>query len=1141
MSSPAAPPVDPRSATDIELWLVQLLRQYTAGYPFPAWQEFDPVTGLATGASAGLVGVAARFAEIVVDRLNRAPDKNFLAFLDLLGGTLQPPQAAQVPLTFTLAAGSTVDADVPVGTQVAAPAPPGRKDPVVFETTRPLTVSAARLTTLLTVDPLQDAYGDWSDRIDAAAPEPFAAFEGDRAFEHILYIADDLLAGAHVAGLAFDLTLADAVPQPPDPRQVLWEAWDGSAWRPPTDVEDGTAGFIRAGRVDFGPTGALQRTRVDGRDGCWLRARLTTPVSRADAARTGFVRATHLPVLASVMMDLDVSRDVSEGLAPDFGFVNGAPLDLSKEFYPFGPQPRRFDAFVLGSQEAFSLDRSTNPATRSAEITLDVVIANPFQADDPTTVRPSSDLTLAWECWNGQVWQGLGQSGPGVSASAGFDDGTGGLCTSGTVRFTLPDSVPALALSGQVDHWLRVRIVKGNYGEPARYQLKNASEPSGGYVLIPETFAAPIVASIAIGYAIQLRRAPQAVLAWNGLESVDASSLAAGAGGGFAPFTLSDDADRPSLYLGFELPPTRTDFPDVSLTIHARLAAPRYGELAVPVAPTSSELAGGAGTFVAHAFTITNDGAQADSFELELLGGRWDAVAPTALAIAGGASAAVQVQVWIPADAVPGDVDAGFLRLRRASVPDEIEAATFTTAVLDLPLEEAPAVTWQYWNGAAWQALAVQDDTEAFVRPGLLEFVPPPDLAPGMRFARTRWWLRARWDKGDYSVPARLARMQLNTTLAAQTLTLANEILGSSNGAKNQALRSTRAPVLAGQVLEVREPEVPSATEQAALAAEEGPGAVTVVADANGQPKSVWVRWHEVTDFHASAARDRHYVIDHLTGDIRFGDSVNGLIPPRGTGNLRLTRYQTGGGEVGNCAAGTITQLKTTVPYVEKAFNADAAAGGAEAETTAHLRERMPQSVRHRDRAVTPEDFDDLALLASTEVARALCVPLRDLEADPLGDTSRPGTVSVVVVPRAADVRPLPDLALLAEVEAFLRARAVAGVRLSVVGPLYVRVDVQVEVALASPEGASAVQRAVRDRLASFLHPLTGGLDGAGWDFGRAPHRSDFFALVESVPGVDHVRFLQLTETEDQPGVRLTGRFLVFSGTHDVSAVFEAD
>ena len=68
---------------------------------------------------------------------------------------------------------------------------------------------------------------------------------------------------------------------------------------------------------------------------------------------------------------------------------------------------------------------------------------------------------------------------------------------------------------------------------------------------------------------------------------------------------------------------------------------------------------------------------------------------------------------------------------------------------------------------------------------------------------------------------------------------------------------------------------------------------------------------------------------------------------------------------------------------------------------------------------------------------------------------------------------------------------------------------------------------------------MTGGLDGEGWDFGRRPHESDFYALIEKVPGVDHIKSLDVIEVEDVPGVTLTGRFLVYSGTPDIAVIFE--
>ena len=79
--------------------------------------------------------------------------------------------------------------------------------------------------------------------------------------------------------------------------------------------------------------------------------------------------------------------------------------------------------------------------------------------------------------------------------------------------------------------------------------------------------------------------------------------------------------------------------------------------------------------------------------------------------------------------------------------------------------------------------------------------------------------------------------MLLNTTWATQATTLQNEILGSSTGDAQQVFRTTQAPALLGQTLEVREPDLPSAPEQAAIIALEGDQAITVIRDEAGQPE----------------------------------------------------------------------------------------------------------------------------------------------------------------------------------------------------------------------------------------------------------------------------------------------------------------
>ncbi|MFM6332674.1 MAG: hypothetical protein ACKPFI_07955, partial [Dolichospermum sp.] len=90
--------------------------------------------------------------------LNQVPEKNFLAFLDLIGGQLQPPQPAKVPLTFYLAAASPVGAFVPAYTQISAPPLEGNDEEIIFETEQELIVTTAQLKAVFVRKPNPDKY-----------------------------------------------------------------------------------------------------------------------------------------------------------------------------------------------------------------------------------------------------------------------------------------------------------------------------------------------------------------------------------------------------------------------------------------------------------------------------------------------------------------------------------------------------------------------------------------------------------------------------------------------------------------------------------------------------------------------------------------------------------------------------------------------------------------------------------------------------------------------------------------------------------------------------------------------------------------------------------------------------------------------
>ncbi|MCM0593897.1 MAG: hypothetical protein KA716_28410 [Gloeotrichia echinulata DEX184] len=181
------------------------------------------------------------------------------------------------------------------------------------------------------------------------------------------------------------------------------------------------------------------------------------------------------------------------------------------------------------------------------------------------------------------------------------------------------------------------------------------------------------------------------------------------------------------------------------------------------------------------------------------------------------------------------------------------ETTDETVVRQNIVTNEPLKLSWEYWNNKDWINLIVQDDSENLTRSGLVEFILPTDIEKYEDFGQSaRYWLRIRWESGDYDLEPRLRRILLNTTIASQTVTISNEILGSSDGTQNQTFRTTRSPVLEGEYLEVQEPEMPSATEQESIKKIYGEEGFTVMTDRNEQPKEIWVRWCEVPDFYGS-------------------------------------------------------------------------------------------------------------------------------------------------------------------------------------------------------------------------------------------------------------------------------------------------
>ncbi|HTM21205.1 MAG TPA: putative baseplate assembly protein, partial [Kofleriaceae bacterium] len=417
--------------------------------------------------------------------------------------------------------------------------------------------------------------------------------------------------------------------------------------------------------------------------------------------------------------------------------------------------------------------------------------------------------------------------------------------------------------------------------------------------------------------------------------------------------------------------------------------------------------------------------------------------------------------------------------------------------------ESEQRVVWEYWDGKEWEPLAVDDGTTGFTNSGFVDFVAPDDWQKTMKFTEERFWFRARLEAGGYARSPRVRKVMTNVVEAFHQTTIAEEVLGGSDASPIQKFKLLYGPLLEDEVIEVRERNRPPEHELEEL----GENAVTPLGE---DTEECWVRWQRVESFYGSGPRHRHYTIDYVSGQIDFGDGGKGMIPPEGANNIRAKVYRTGGGSRGNVNAGTLTSLTRAIAYIDSVANPIAAAGGADRESVQEAKDRAPYTIKSRDRAVTAEDFEMLALRCSTSLARAKCVP----------DRSHRGAVTLVLVPKAETEandmgrRLIPSNEVLRYVKRYLDDRRLVGTVLNVAKPRYADLSIKVTLLRRTIGTSDRLRREIEDKLRRFLHPLVGGRDGKGWEFGRHVLKTDLIHVVEEIPGVEGVDALEMRDEE---------------------------
>lgn len=506
------PNLDDRTHREIVEEALKLIPQYC-----PEWTNFNP-----SDPGITLIELFAWMTEMAIYRLNKVTDKNFIAFLNLMGVRLQPPQPARALLKFSL-----VNAGPPTwirqGAQIST-VPDGKDDPVIFEVEDSLLVTDNSLERVYTQ--VSDEYADQTPFIDGRRSEGFEVFAGHNHIERSLYLGD-----LRFEQLSEDATLVISISSPAHTSLVdrlEWEYWNGRRWR----ELNRSVSEVSEGSIAFEGIDQIESTDINGVAVPWIRGRLVEAPPDPDET-----------IIETVQARIEFS---GEGLGPEKAYVAHVhddntvliTIDDSRTWAPFGKEPK--------TDHTLYLLPASLPQEPGSVIRVEIQLAEARERDLP---EPSEDLSLVWEYYNGKKWVPLGQATPEGAVSAediDFVDGTEAFTHSGEVKFRRPEKLSTVDIQNEEGAWLRVRIERGDYGEAGQYELDGDR-----WIWRDERpLRPPWVKSLVFRYTERDRYVDH-VLTYNDFAYFDHSTTARTPLKVFQAFEPSVE-DSPTLYLGFK-------------------------------------------------------------------------------------------------------------------------------------------------------------------------------------------------------------------------------------------------------------------------------------------------------------------------------------------------------------------------------------------------------------------------------------------------------------------------------------------------------------------------------------------------------------------------------------------------------------
>lgn len=455
---------------------------------------------------------------------------------------------------------------------------------------------------------------------------------------------------------------------------------------------------------------------------------------------------------------------------------------------------------------------------------------------------------------------------------------------------------------------------------------------------------------------------------------------------------------------------------------------------------------------------------------------------------------------------------------------------------------ESAGLHWEYFDGNSWRTLNMVDETEGFLRSGIVTIMDNRAFAIKQLFGEECYWIRIV-DESDFycggkAVLPSVLSFHMNVTEIVNVDTSSEELFTMEIYQENMNFK-----LLHNHVTEISL----YINEVAGLGEEElrrlkAAKAVHCVYDEAGLLEQAWVRWERVDDFLNSSPIDRHYIANRTEGYVLFGNGKCGRIPSASREPNISVEYKTGGGERTNLPAGAVQKLNRAIGFINKVSNPARLSGGCDVEPLNEAVERSSALLRTQGKAITARDFEELAKYATRNVSKVKCFAGYDA-----GSNRQPGALTLVVLRKDYRTNRTQFAPVRDEIYRYLRDKVsgslIALDKLFIIEPKFVELRVRTELSVSDMNKVFSVKKSVQERLDRFLDVVKGNFDGSGWKIGYLPNEIQLRNAIIDIEGIEYVKNIFIsTFTSDVTGwketdmeiIKANRYILPLSGEHEI-------